>query len=301
LVSGWSTVDDWTTRGAPYLWWTVPSANADIENLVLWAKQRGELTPSTRIGVVATTRASDQLALGVMKSALDKAGLKLAVPAQVITYDRQQAVASATVAVGKMKGKVDVLLPLLPFDTFAFWLQSAENQEFFPHYLLSDFEQELVVAEALLGMQYTKSLQHAHGPTFARLGTGGNLEDHYPAQYSPDEKRCTQIWLRAFPSAKALQVAGVNMRWCDSITLFLKAARRAGPNLTRAGWAAAMASIHDEPTAMTPVMTFGPGRYAGPVAMKVVDTLTSGCKPPYDDGDNTCTVQLEDYGPIRRF
>lgn len=301
LVSGWTTVDDWTARGAPYLWWTAPSANADIENLVLWAKERGELTPTTRLGIVASDRPSDKLAFDVLKSAIQKAGLKLAVPPQLITYDRQQAVASATIAVGKMKGKVDVLLPLLPFDTFAFWLQSAENQDFYPKYLLSDFEQELVVADALLGMQYKKSLQHAHGPTFARLGTGANLEEHYPVQYGPAEIRCVQIWRRAHPTATALQIAGVNMRWCDSMSLFFKAARRAGANLTRLGWANAMATIHDEPTTMTPTMTFGPGRYAGPTQMKVIDVQTSGCKPPYQDEDNTCTVQLEGYGPIRRF
>jgi len=297
LISGWSTTAVFTKEGAPYLWWTVASAETDIDNLLLWAKQRGKLTTASRIGVVSTDRPYDQVAYKHMLAALGEAGLPLT-DAETFTWDRSQAEAQATIAVNKMQAKhVDVLLPLLPFDSFAFWLQAAENQKFYPRYLLSDFEQELVIASALLGSPYPKSLEHAQGPTYAHLGEPDDAPK-FPPHYDATEARCEAIWHREHPGSN-LSVAGVNMRWCDSINLFVEAARRAGPNLTRPRWAQEMATIQNFGGAMTPILSYGPGRYEGPTQMRIVDTLTSDC-PAYTNG-TPCDVILEDYAPIRHF
>jgi hypothetical protein len=297
LVSQWTTVSDWTTRAKPYLWWAGPSADQDIDNLVLWAKERGKL--GSKVGVVTTDRPSDQIALKQhLLPALQRAGVSPAA-VETFTYDRGQAPTAATLAVQKMKGKVDILLPLLPFDSFAFWLNAAEHQEFYPHYLLSDYEQELVVAEALLGPQFPKSLQNAEGPTYVDLGRGVD-ESRYPKGYTPEQVRCVQIW-QTKHKGEAISNVGEDMRWCDNIGVFVEAARRAGPTLTRLSWAAAMATITKRPAGMTTMLSFGPGVYAGAVQMKVVKNLTSGCTGDYKDDDDTCLVQTEGYAPIRHF
>jgi hypothetical protein len=198
--------------------------------------------------------------------------------------------------------KVDVLLPLLAFDSFAFWLSAADKgQQFYPRYLLSDFEQELVIAQALLGARFPKSLEHAQGPTFARLGSP-DFPPKYPAHYSATEARCEAIWHREHVSS--IVVAGIAMRWCESINLFVEAAQRAGPNLTRLRWAQAMSTIHDFGGAMTPTLTYGPNQYAGPTQMEIVDTLTGQDNPnecPAYLNGTPCTVILEPYAPIRHF
>jgi hypothetical protein len=189
-------------------------------------------------------------------------------------------------------------LPLLTFDSFAFWLQAAENQDFFPHYLLSDYESELVEAQALLGDRYPKSLNHTLAPTFDHLGE----VDKYPTTYDATEQRCVKIWQTEHPGT-TITKADENMRWCDSINVFVEAARRAGAGLTRLSWASAMATIQGFGAAMTPTFSFSATKFYGPDQMKVVEVLTSNCPAQYPpaSGSNTCAVPVEPYGPIRRF
>jgi hypothetical protein len=41
LLSQWTTVSNWTTEGAPYLWWTGPSQDAVLQALVNWGLSSG--------------------------------------------------------------------------------------------------------------------------------------------------------------------------------------------------------------------------------------------------------------------
>ena len=63
LISAWSTVSTWTTKGAPYLWWTGPADTVVLQATVNWGLSAGLLGGSHKVGVVAGTRASDQAAL----------------------------------------------------------------------------------------------------------------------------------------------------------------------------------------------------------------------------------------------
>jgi hypothetical protein len=299
LVTGEATATEFGAPGRPYLWWTEPAADQSIDNLVLWAKGSGHLSSSMHIGVVTSDRPQDQDALkNHMLPDLKSAGLTPA-DVETFTYDRGQAEAQATLAVNKMVSHgVNVVLPLLTFDSFAFWLQAAENQDFFPKYLLSDYEAEVVEAQALLGDRYPKSLEHALGPTYTHLGE----MDNYPQTYSPDEQRCVKIWKTEHPDS-AIDKADVNMRWCDSINVFVEAARRAGADLTRLRWADEMGTIQSLGAAMTPQFSFSPTKFYGPTQMKVVQVLTSNCPAQYPpaSGSNTCVVPVSPYAPIRRF
>jgi hypothetical protein len=298
LVTEESYATEYGQPGRPYLWWTGPSADQVLANLVLWARDTGRLRSSMRIGVVTSDRPEDQDALNNhLLPDLSKAGLH-PTDVETFTYDRSQAEAQATLAATKMAAKhIDVLLPLLTFDSFAFWLQAAQNQDFYPRYLLSDYEAEMVEAQALLGDRYPRSLEHATGPTFIRLAE----VDKYPDTYSPTERRCEQIWKAEHPDSNITK-ADENMRWCDNIALFVEAAVRAGPALTRLKWADAMGTIQHFPAAMTPEYNFSPTNFAGPDQAKVVQVLTSNCPAVYaPPSGNTCVVPVTDYAPFRTF
>ena len=63
LISAWSTVSTWITKGAPYLWWTGPADTVVLQATVNWGLSAGLLGGSHKVGVVAGTRASDVAAL----------------------------------------------------------------------------------------------------------------------------------------------------------------------------------------------------------------------------------------------
>jgi hypothetical protein len=111
-----------------------------------------------------------------------------------------------------------------------------------------------------------------------------------------------KIWKTEHP-ASATTKADVTMRWCDSINVFVEAARRAGATLTRLRWAQEMGTIEHFGAAMTPELSFSQTKFFGPTQMKVVEILTSNCPPQYPpaSGSNTCVVPVSPYEPIRRF
>src|SRR6202011_2363488 len=63
LISSWSTVSDWTQRGAPNLWWTGPDQSEVLRNLVPWSIDHNLLAPGVKFAVLAGDRASDRLAV----------------------------------------------------------------------------------------------------------------------------------------------------------------------------------------------------------------------------------------------
>ncbi len=311
LVSSFTAVEEWATkRGNPYLWWTGPSTDDIIENWVLWAKQKRLVGGSGDvIGVVVSDRAEDVIAAKLMKAALARVGITDAL-FETVPYDNAAAQAALPLAVNRMKAYkgsgVNRLFVALPFTTFAFWLNQAEQQRFLPRYLLSDLAQGLVTAEALLGTQFPNSLNKAIGPTYTHLAEGVAPKTTYDAA----EKECDLMWRTGDPKAVAISHAGVAMRWCTNIGVFVEAARRAtvnnGGRLTRLNFAAAMATIKKMPTGMTPTLSWAPNDYAGAEATKIVEVRTKEpdngpCLDGTDDTDGVCHVQVEPFAPLRRF
>lgn len=311
LVSSLTNVEEWATkRGNPYLWWTGPSTDDTIENWVSWAKQRGLIGGKDQvIGVAVSNRTEDIIAAKLMKTALARVGITDAL-FETIPFDNAQAQAALPLAINRMKSYkgtgVTHLFGALPFTTFAFWLNQAEQQQFYPRYLLSDLAQGLVVAEALLGSQFPDSLHTAIGPTYTHLGegTGGK------SPYSEAEKECDAIWRSGDAGAANLFHAGVAMRWCTNIGVFAEAARRAtvnsGGQLTRLNFGEAMATIVDMPTGMAPVLSWAPGDYAGAKVAKVVEVRTKGpnnkpCTDGTSDTDGVCHVEVEPFSPLRKL
>ncbi|HUR78548.1 MAG TPA: hypothetical protein VMZ22_11410 [Acidimicrobiales bacterium] len=310
LVSSFTTVEEWAEKRAnPYLWWTGPSTDDIIENWVSWAKQKGVIGGKNQvIGVAFSDRAEDIIAAKLMKTALAKVGVTDAI-FETIPYDNAAAQAALPLAINRMKGYnggVNRLFAALPFTTFAFWLNQAEQQQFFPRYLLSDLAQGLVTAEALLGTQFPTSLHKAIGPTYTHLGEGVAPK----TTYDPAEKECDTMWRSGDPDAAPIFHAGVAMRWCSNIGVFVEAARRAtvnsGGTLTRLNFAAAMATINKLSTGMTPTLSWAPGDYAGGEVAKVVEVRTkepdnTKCLDGSSDTDGVCHVEIESFAPLRRL
>lgn len=306
LISRWTTASEWTRRGAPYLWWMAPSADDVIADWVLWAREAGHLGGSNVVGVAISDRASDNFARPLIEAALDRAGVNAKI--EVIPYDNARAQAALPGAIQRMKAaKVNRLFMMLPFTTYGFWLNHAGEQEYFPRYLISDYEAVTVVTFALLAAQHPKALHDAVGPTHIEMGVPDRLENFRAAS-----RRCNDIFMAAHTDHEPgkIQIAGVGMRWCDNITVFVEAARGASVaqngQLTRDGFARAMGSLRNFPGRMTPQLTFGPGDYSGPSQSKAIRIATRDCPPELDDvdpsaRDGICAVEIQPYQPMRRF
>lgn len=308
LVSRWTTASEWTERGAPYLWWTAPSADDTIANWVLWAREAGHLGGSNVVGVVIADRESDTFAKNLIEDALGRVGVDPHL--EVIPYNDSQAQAALPGAIQRLKAaQVNKLFVLLPFTTYSHYLTHADQQSFYPQLLVSDYEAVVVVSDALLGENNRPAIDGAEGTTHNELGI---VNDGTNFRAAP--QRCNDIHMEAHPDHGPghIDIAGVAMRWCDNITVLVEAARRASVasngELTRIGFTEAMATLESFPGRMTPNLAFGPGDYSGPDRSKTVRIRTEEdvCPPELDDPnegdrDDVCTFEIDPYQVFRRF
>lgn len=307
LISGWTTVPEWTQRGNPNLWWTGPDDSLVLENLVAWARGRGLLTPTTRFGIVAADREGDTLALNEdLLPALRRAGLT---PADVesLHYDSSDGADSASQAplvVTRLRSRgVTTVIPVLPFLNFSAFLNAAQNQSWSPTELLSDYESELTVSLGLADQGFT-SLQNQAGPTSFVLGNSND-----PRGYDAQALDCYHVWMKANPGVTPppqhyLESTGTAMTWCQNIRLFAAAAARAGPHLTRAGFDAAMATLSGFPGTVVPSLAYGSTNRAGPHLGRTVQIHENGdgrC-PLLADGKSqgSCWLILDGWSEMRR-
>ena len=67
-----------------------------------------------------------------------------------------------------------------------------------------------------------------------------------------------------------IEEQGPIVLWCQAIRLFGTAAKAAGADLNRRSFVQAMASITNYTGTVTPVLSYGPTKFAGPVEYQVV-------------------------------
>ena len=310
LISSWSTVSDWTQQGAPNLWWTGPDQSTLLKTLVAWAQRRGMLTPTTKFGIVSGDRAGDKQAVTkYLVPALQAAGLTAA-DVETINFnpsDNATANAQAPVVIQNLKAKgVDTVFPLLPLNSFQAYLQAADQQHYAPKLLLSDYEQTISIGLGLAEAIYKTELDGQYGLTYQTLG---NSDDERGYKQLPQAEDCYKTWLAAHPTPfhdaddprgeVVIESQGPILNECENIRLFAEAAKRAGPNLTRESFDAAMAGITGFGGTLVPDLTFGPGRYAGPNKVRTVQihvntdhkcALTSAGKT-----QGSCWLVTEDF------
>ena len=89
-----------------------------------------------------------------------------------------------------------------------------------------------------------------------------------------------------------------------AINLFATAARDAGPNLNRRTFVQAMAKIKTFPGGFSPVLTYSPSKYYGPVKYQVVELHnnvppSSACKLKTNHKpQGTCWVVKQPWQPL---
>jgi hypothetical protein len=305
LISKWTTVSDWTNRGAPYLWWTGPDQVQVIDDLVA---QSADLLRSTKFAVIAGDRASDQAALGYLKQAMSNAGLT---PFSIdsIPFNEQAASGVIPAIVSKYHvNNVRVVLPLVEFLAILQFIQQEDSQYTGtwagqtdpdsppaddnskpPRLLLSDYESEI---QALLGLaetKYAKELQGTIGPTTFKLG-----DQEAPPGYTDLGRHCSDA-VHAYDTSMTnnLEGPGADMTWCQNIYLFAQAATMAGNNLTRDGFNSAMGQIQGFVGGVVPELSFGQGPYpyAGPQQYRLVQIWVNNRQ------DNKCPFMQQDGNP----
>ncbi len=265
-----------------------------LQAVVNWGLATGLIGPSKKLGIVAGDRASDKLALNdYLLPDLQRAGVKPVVvsipssPTEAATTG-----ADAPLVVQKLKSAgVTAVIPLLPFNAFYPVLQAQTQQQYYPHLLLSDYESSIESALGLIPSPYNKVLDGQEGVTTETLGGIDDTRPYTQGGYDPGVRSCWTVWHKAYPQIPPgnlnfyIEEQGPVQGWCQEIRLFAAAAKAAGRNLNRRTFVEALSKIKNFPGGYSPVLSYGPDKFAGPTEYRVVQLHnnsppSSACKMP---------------------
>lgn len=287
FIGQWTTVDQWTEEGAPYLWWTGPSQTQILLTLVKWAQGAGYIGSSKKVGVVVGDRTSDQDALADLKADFAAAGLPapVEVPMPAQTTEQAAISADAPLVVEKLQSAgVQSVIPLIPENAFFPYLQAETSQKYFPRLLLSDYEDTIEIGLGLIPVPFLQALNGQEGITVETLGgsdensiTQHGVTTPLPASkggYDAGVQSCYDIWKahNKPPKNKSpfIEEQGPIVGWCQVIQLFAAAAKKAGKDLTVRSFVEAMATIKNFPGTYSPSLSYSPTKFAGPNDYRVV-------------------------------
>jgi hypothetical protein len=313
FIGEWTTISDWTRLGSPYLWWTGPDQSAILHTVVRWGTGNGLLGPSVKVGVLAGDRTSDQVALHkYLLPDLAAAGVTpevQTIPANPANSASTNSAAPLVVQRFKAAG-VQSVIPLVPFNAMFPYLASETNDKYFPKLLLSDYEGSIQSALGLIPFPDEQALEGQQGVTVFTLGGTDAPTSVAPiGGYNPAVNSCYTTWNAhnkpTDPSVSPyIEEQGPIASWCQAIRLFATAATNAGHDLNRRSFVEAMAAIAGYPGTLTPVLTYGPTKFAGPVQYQVVElhnnvppsplcVLTYSGKP-----QGTCWHVVQPWAPL---
>ena len=325
LISSWTTVTDWTERGAPYLWWTGPDQAKVVLNLVPWGIDQGLLSPAKKFAVLSSDRAGDKLAVNdYLLPALRARGLTPTVVDTITASldDPASAQSQSRSAVSRLKSEgVETVIPLLPVTAFRSYLSAAKAQQYAPKLMLSDYEGTVNTALGLAEYQFPDLLNGQRGPTVYTLSSEDDDRPNGQTQlagagYTPEAKACWESYQKENPKRIAkfpyIEAQGPTMRWCDAIRLTAKAIEAAGKDLNRRTFIQALAVIGNFPSALTKEFSFSRTDHAGPSQYRTVAPTKNGntaetnlCPPrrptPTDDNPfhGSCWLLIEDWKPLQ--
>jgi hypothetical protein len=312
MIGQWSTVSDWTRLGSPYLWWTGPDQSDILATLVHWASGAGLVGGNIKVGVLAGDRTSDQLAL---HQYLLPDLAKLGVTPQVETIpanpaDSASTSSAAPLVVQRFKSAgIQSVIPLAPFNVMFPYLASETHDQYFPKLLLSDYEGSIQSSLGLIPFPYETALEGQQGVTVYTLGGTDAPIPESQGGYNAGVRSCYDTWNAhnkpTDPSVSPyIEEQGPIVLWCQAIRLFGTAAKAAGADLNRRSFVQAMASITNYTGTVTPVLSYGPTKFAGPVEYQVVSlhnnvppsaecVLTYSGKP-----QGTCWHVVQPWAPL---
>jgi hypothetical protein len=278
MIGQWSTVSDWTRLGSPYLWWTGPDQSDILATLVHWASGAGLIGGGVKVGVLAGDRSSDQLAL---HQYLLPDLAKLGVTPQVETIPANPANSASTssaapLVVQRFKSAgIQSVIPLAPFNVMFPYLASETHDQYFPKLLLSDYEGSIQSSLGLIPFPYETALEGQQGVTVYTLGGTDAPIPESQGGYNAGVRSCYDTWSAhnkpTDPTVSPyIEEQGPIVLWCQAIRLFASAAKTAGNDLNRRSFVQAMAATTNYTGTVTPVLSYGPTKFAGPVEYQVV-------------------------------
>jgi hypothetical protein len=313
FIGQWTTVTNWTNQGSPYLWWTGPDQATILQAVVNWGLSSAAIGGTNKVGVIAGSRASDQLALkNYLLPDLSRAGVTPVVKTiDADPNDTANTNTEAPLVVQQLRSAgVTTVIPLIPFNVFYPVLAAETAQSYFPKLLLSDYESSIESALGLLPAPYSKALDGQEGLTTETLA---GIDDDRPASqggYDTAVRACWNVWHKAYPQTPPgnqtdfIEEQGPIQGWCQAINLFATAAKNAGSDLNRRTFVTAMSKIKNFPGTNTPVLSFGPNKHYGPTQYQIVKlhvNIPAGplCKEPKNNiAQFTCWVKVQPFSPL---
>jgi ABC-type branched-subunit amino acid transport system substrate-binding protein len=332
LIASWTTVTDWTNRGAPYLWWLGPDQADILKNMVNWAVGQRYLTKNDKFAILAGDTAGDDLAVNkYLLPFLKKKGLEPAFLSRISASldDPATANSQAKSVVTRLQSEgVKTVIPMLEvYPPFQAYIAAAKSQSYHPRLLLSDYEQTVSTALGLAEFNYPGEVGDQQGPTVYTYSSedddrpdGALVKGFDGMGYTPEAKACWQTYQRLNPKRikefPYIEAQGPTMRWCDAINVVKKAMQLAGKNLNRRTFIQGLSRIKNFPVALTQAISFGPNHHSGPASFRVVepiknDQTASGNRcprrrhtpkdtagDPTNDYHGSCWLLIEDFKPL---
>jgi hypothetical protein len=281
--------------------------------VVNWGLSSAAIGGTTKVGIIAGSRASDQLALkNYLLPDLSRAGVTPVVKTiDADPNDTANTNTEAPLVVQQLRSAgVTTVIPLVPFNVFYPVLGAETAQSYFPKLLLSDYESSIESALGLLPVPYSKALDGQEGLTTETLA---GIDDDRPASqggYDTAVRACWNVWHKAYPQTPPgnqsdfIEEQGPIQGWCQVINLFATAARNAGSNLNRRTFVTALSKIKNFPGTNTPILSYGPNKHYGPTEYQIVKLHvnlppTSACKEPKNNiAQFTCWVKVQPFSPL---
>lgn len=317
FIGEWTTISAWTANAAPYLWWLGPDQSQVLATLVQWGKSAGLIGGTRKLGIVVGNDTGDQAALNsYVIPDLRAAGITSEVietlPSDVSNSSATTAAAPLVVQRLEADG-VDSVIPLIPFNAFLPYLSTETSQHYFPKLLLSDYQSTIALSLGLIPVPFEKALNNQEGITTETLGgTDAPPSVVSAGGYDPGVQSCYQTFKahnklplkgETNPSPY-IEEQGPIVGWCQAIELFAAAAKKAGPDLNRRTFVEAMASIKNFPGTWSPVLSYGPDKFAGPSEYRVVSIhnnvpASSTCVLTYTGKpQGTCWHIIDNWRPL---
>jgi hypothetical protein len=233
------------------------------------------------------------------------------IPAQ--TSEDAGTASDSTLVVEKLReAGVTSVIPLIPFNAFLPVLVAQTQQHFFPKLLLSDYENSIESSLGLIPVPFAKALNGQEGVTTETLGGIDNPRPYSQGGYDPGVRSCWNVWHTAYPEIPKgnmnddIEEQGPVQGWCQEIHLFAAAAKAAGRNLNRRTFVTAMSQIKNFPGGYSPVLTYGPHKFYGPVSYQVVrlhinsPPSNTQCRPPPKGmpPEGVCWTPVQPWKPL---
>jgi branched-chain amino acid transport system substrate-binding protein len=317
FIGEWSTISAWTAAAAPYLWWLGPDQSQILATLVQWAKGAGYIGGHNKLGIVVGDDASDQAALNYyLIPDLKAAGISGEV-VQVLPSDPSNSAATnaaAPLVVQRLQSDgVNVVIPLVPFNAYLPYLSKETTQHFFPRLLLSDYQSTINLSLGLIPFPFEQALDNQVGITTETLGgTDAPTSAVKAGGYDAGVQACYEIFKahNKLPLAHEsnpspyIEEQGPIAGWCQAVEVLGAALHKAGPDLNRRSFVEAMATLSNFKGTWSPVLSFGPSKFAGPSQYQVVSVHnnvppSSQCVLKYDGKpQGTCWHVIQSWKPL---